>query len=623
VRGHYDRSTIALTTSVRGYRVAVAPREWSARARALIQRASAWLRVPEHAGLAIVSVVALAYITIWCSYLFGRQDIFKTTAEDLGIMDQALWATVHGQFMRETICNPISDMNCLAGTMRFAIHFEPILLPISLLYLLAPTPKLLLLLQTTAIASGMYPTYLLALRRLKHPGWGIAFSALFLLCPAVQAAVVDDFHPEVFAAPLLLWALYCVETRRDRSLIAVCAVILLCKETLALAVLCLGLYVALRYHRRRLGQLLCAMAVGTLLLALFIMHVTSPLGHSPVTDRFDVLFQHPFSTLLVVLLDPQRYAYMAGLFAQTGFLALLSPWMLAILAPNIAVNVLSSNPNMYSGSAQYNVYMAPFLVVGAMDGLVRLRQWLPGTVPWVERHSHRLAPALYQTIFPRVAAGVHHLRLAYPTVARRLTGATLVPALLVVLCSLGFQQSLWRDYDQYAAHGWWPSASAHTCLAYDLLAMIPPHVSVSAQSWLVPHLSERMDIYQFPSGEERADYVLLDVTSGWYYPFNDASDYVSAFQQLLRSGDFEILAAQDGYLLLRRLPSGLRASLGHPLTLPPSFFTFATAAPPNTNFTTLARYLSEAQMFGYDATSAPRVSPMAPPVVPPLRSCHA
>ncbi len=621
MRGEDGRGAVAALTSVHGYRLAVLRRQRSVRVRELIGRARAWLRAPEHAGLAAVTLVALAYVVIWCCYLFARHDTFKTTAEDLGIMDQALWSTIHGVFMHETICNPISDVNCLAGTMRFAIHFEPILLPLSLLYLVAPTPKLLLFLQVAVIGSGAFPAYLLALRRLRNPAWGVAFAVLLLLCPAVQSAVVDDFHPEVLAAPLLLWALYCVETKRDRGLIVACAVALLCKETLTLVVLCLGIYVIVGCGRRQVGRLLCGMALGTLVLALGIMHVTSPLGHSPVTSRFDVLLHHPFSTLLAIVGDPARHAYVAGLFAQTGFLSLLSPWMVAILAPNIAINVLSSNPNMYSGGAQYNVDLAPFLIVGAMDGIVRLRAWLPELIQWARQRGNLLAPAVVR----RLADGMRRLQAALPAARQRLGYSSVAAALLVGLWCVGLQQSVRSDYHAYALDGWWPAQSAHTCLAYPLLAMIPPGASVSAQSLLVPHLSERKDIYQFPSGEDQAEYIVLDVTSGWYYPFNDTADYVAAFQQLLQSGNFELLAAQDGYLLLRRLPPALRPKLGHPLMLPATFYTFATAAPPNTSLATLARYLSEAQMFGYDTTaSSAQENPAPPPAaLHPPSSCQS
>jgi hypothetical protein len=84
--------------------------------------------------------------------------------------------------------------------------------------------------------------------------------------------------------------------------------------------------------------------------------------------------------------------------------------------------------------------------------------------------------------------------------------------------------------------------------------MIPPTASVSAQSKLVPHLSEREHIYLFPYADDLADYVFLDVTSD-PYPYN-ASQYMREVQRILLSGQYGVLSAQDGYLLLKRGLSG-------------------------------------------------------------------
>src|SRR5512147_668599 len=78
-------------------------------------------------GLLSALAIALIYALALTRYLFALHDTFSTFAEDLGIIDQTLWNTVHGHFMLQTICNPIGDQNCLGIVSRFAIHFEPIL----------------------------------------------------------------------------------------------------------------------------------------------------------------------------------------------------------------------------------------------------------------------------------------------------------------------------------------------------------------------------------------------------------------------------------------------------------------------------------------------------------------
>src|SRR5690348_7166182 len=73
-------------------------------------------------ALAIVGVMALAFTIFFSAYLFARHDAYMTHAEDLGIMDQALWNTLHGAPLHQTICDRVTDNNCLGDVSRLAIQ---------------------------------------------------------------------------------------------------------------------------------------------------------------------------------------------------------------------------------------------------------------------------------------------------------------------------------------------------------------------------------------------------------------------------------------------------------------------------------------------------------------------
>ncbi|MFL5695329.1 MAG: hypothetical protein ACJ795_26375, partial [Ktedonobacteraceae bacterium] len=60
----------------------------------------------------VVALLTLLFSAYFILYLVGRHDAYLTNAEDLGIMDQAIWNTVHGQILHQTICNVIHDTNC-------------------------------------------------------------------------------------------------------------------------------------------------------------------------------------------------------------------------------------------------------------------------------------------------------------------------------------------------------------------------------------------------------------------------------------------------------------------------------------------------------------------------------
>ena len=503
-------------------------------------------------ALAAVALMAIAYTVVLSLYTFGLQDTFATHAEDLGIMDQALWNTAHGHFLYETICNPIGDLNCQGGVVRFAIHFEPILIPMALIYLVLPQVKVLLFLQALVVGSGAFPAYLLATRRLRHPLWGLLIAALFLVYPPLTAAVVDDFHPEVFAATLLLWAFYFLTVRRYRALVVCLVVALLCKETMTLDVIGIGLFVALFHRRVRLGLGIVVMGALTLVLALALMRIFSPLGHSPVTGRFSTLLHAPAQTLLAMLHDSARRSYLIKLLGPVGFLPLLSPWMAVIALPSVAINVLSSDHLMYSGLYQYNTDIAAVLVAASVDALAwvapLVSRGLAGARQWL-RAAH--APGWLAAIVR----------------PQTLIVLALIPALVI---GLGGQAS--RIYQQLTVRHIWPVVTQHDLLGERIAAEIPAGASVSAQSTLAPHVSQRMTVFQFPSGAQRAEYVFLDVTTGNYYPFTSPGAYVTAVRQTLDSPDLTIVDAQDGYLLLKRGSGSTTAEAALANT---SFYSFA------------------------------------------------
>src|SRR5260370_4386668 len=63
---------------------------------------------------------------------------------------------------------------------------------------------------------------------------------------------------------------------------------------------------------------------------------------------------------------------MAGLVRSVGFLPLLAPeWLLPIL-PGLAINLLSTDPLLYSGVYQYNATIIPFIMIAAIHGTRRL-----------------------------------------------------------------------------------------------------------------------------------------------------------------------------------------------------------------------------------------------------------
>jgi hypothetical protein len=126
------------------------------------------------------------------------------------------------------------------------------------------------------------------------------------------------------------------------------------------------------------------------------------------------------------------------------------------------------------------------------------------------------------------------------------------------------------------------------------MALIPPDAPLSTQSGLYPHLAHREKAYFFPAIND-AEYVFLDVT-GSSYPITTVEVYETV-QRLLNSREFGVLAARDGYLLLRK---GLSEGAG--MRLPEEFYTFARADEGAIPLRLRARFGDALELLGYDYT---------------------
>jgi uncharacterized membrane protein len=509
-----------------------------------------WPRI----ALALVTLLALAFVIYFTAYTWSFFDAFLSNAEDMGIMDQALWNTLHGAILHQTICNSISDTNCLGDVSRFAIHFEPIMLPLSLLYLLAPSPKALMLLQAVVVASGAYPVFWIACRRLGSPLAGVVFAAGYLLYPALQSAVMFDFHAVTLGMAFLLFAIYFMLTRNNIGLVIACVLALSTKEEVPLDILMLGLAILIFQRRRKMGLGLIVLSLAWLAMALLVMRHFSPVGHSPTAARYGYLGADPLQAAFYVATHPIQllrdqilanggFDYLNRMLGAFSYLGLASPLTLALCLPALMINLLSSSHSMHVGAHQYSAEVVPFMVFSAIAGVAVLWRVFALLRP-LGAHALKRLVAKRGAILTRARLPA----FSAPQTSR----AFLVLLLVVTLGGIVVQQRLVNMANLPQVSFWaWPNETTHSELAYSVVALIPEDASVCAQNTLVPHLSQRRYIYQYPYNAEQADYVVLD-TSGFFYPFTTQADYDQSVRALLASGRFTTIFKLDGYLVMRR-----------------------------------------------------------------------
>lgn len=453
-----------------------------------------------------------------------------------------------GHLLQQTICNIVFDTNCVSpvGVIRFAIHIDPLLIPISLLYFVWMDPKALLILQTLVVASGAYPAFWLARLRLHNNLAAVIIAVLYLLYPAQQQALCFDFHAVTFTTAFLLFMLYFMYTGRTMMVFLFAFLSLTCKEEIGLVVAMFGVWTMIFQWRWRSGLALFLIGSTWFVLAYaVIMPHFSPTGHPLLISRYPqlekpILFMttsvlHPHGFFYQYIREPGHLAYLNVLFSPALYLPLLAPWVLLIALPSLTINLLSSNPQMYSGIFQYNAEIVPILIFATIESLVIIWWMVQIIAFWLHIHYFkRYNRNLFYSYFS--ARTMHMIMLT------GLLGGTLASA---IYTDYGFYGQM-----PYSQNFSWPKVTDHLRLAQHFIDIVPTTASVSTQSKLVPHLSEREHIYLFPYADDLADYVFLDVTSDTY-PYN-ASEYMHEVQRVLLSGKYGIVSAQDGYLLLKR-----------------------------------------------------------------------
>lgn len=329
-------------------------------------------RMPWWVVTAIIAFVAFFSLSAWY-----RQVNLYTAQFDMGNMEQVLWQTTHGRVFQFT--SPIYARH----ESRLAVHSDFLLLILTPFYALWSDPRMLMIVQVLAVASGAIPLFRLAAAKAGRRLGGL-LAVGYLLYPPLLWATTFDVHAVVFATPLLLWAWWALETKRPTMYAITIGLALLSKEEVGLAIGVLGFIILFKKKLRGIGLATIAAGFGwsILMIGWAIPAARNAPGHFAIgyfeelgdsTGKIlTTVFTHP-THILRRLMSMQSLGYAAMLLGPVGWLALLGwPWLLAA-APSVGINLLSENTNLQSVFFHYTAIITPFVFLAAADSLRMLR----------------------------------------------------------------------------------------------------------------------------------------------------------------------------------------------------------------------------------------------------------
>lgn len=411
-----------------------------------------WVKRRDPVRWALGSIIVI-WSVIFFRLGFERHERFGTFGFDLGVYDQAVWLL--SQFKTPFIT--------IRGLHLWGFHGNYALMLLAPFYWFDAGPHFLHLVQVAAQASGAIAIYLLARDRLADRWLAVGLAGVLLLNPSYQYLSWETFHPDTLAIAPFLFAYWAARAKRWQWFAVAAVLAVACKEDAALSMAVLGVLIV-TWGDRRIGAAVVAAAVGwfALVTRVILPHVNGikafydtffgEFGSSPLEVAKNVAVRpgRAFDTATL----PDRMNYYRMMFAPVAFLCFASVSTLMIAAPMLAINILSTFP--YQREIRY--HYAALVLVGIMLATVEGMTYL-GTTASLKRLFVGLL--LATSLATTVAWGPSPIGVKYP--------------------------------------GLWPQGGdprrATKQLAVD---MVPKAASTSAIYYMVPHLSHRTSIYEFP-----------------------------------------------------------------------------------------------------------------------------
>ena len=437
-------------------------------------RASALEWLDRRGPLLIAAIVALVSFAVSALRFYS----FYMPAYDLGFFDQVASNTASGHLMLTTFL-PYSFLG---------EHWSPAFGLIAQLYRIVQTPIWLMLVQ--AASFGLAALAAARLARVWLPGRPHApVIAAFAIAvsPLLTNAAPVGFHTEALTPAVALFALEAAATRRRVRFVLLLLLLATIKEDALLVAAGAG-WVAWRADRERLGLLAVPLGLaGFLVVVLLVMpffrgHQPSDLaaayawlspGSTSIGVDLRAALTHP-GTVLAHLVSEKALIGWGIALLPLALLPLLSGWALLGALPPLVVALLSDNPVQGTVQMQYGLEAAPLLLACALLGWRR--------VPPL--------PQLWRA----------------------------APAALLATSAAGYGIAIAISGGQYLDPGEVASISKFAAIKA-VLDRIPANAPVAASSGVVPHLSDRQEIFEFPAGLG-LPYVVLDIKG----PFSSESE---------------------------------------------------------------------------------------------------
>ncbi|NER88370.1 DUF2079 domain-containing protein [Moorena sp. SIO3A2] len=523
-------------------------------------------------GLKLVITAAIAFFLFTLIFTLHRHYTFYSSY-DQGIFNQVFWNGIHGRFFQSTLSSQLSTNVVHNGEVpnvyyhRLGQHFTPALLLWLPLYALFPFPATLTVLQVTLVTAAGVVLYILA-RQYLQPMLAAMITVSFYCANAILGPTLANFH-DICQIPLFVFGLLLAMEKRWWWLFWLLAILILAvREDSGIGLFGVGFYLIVSRRYPRIGLAVCTLSFGYILV---LTNLIMPLFSEDISQRFMIerfgqyadgdeastleiikgMLTNPWR-LLVELFTPffGTIQYLLGQWLPLAFIPAIAPASWSIAAFPLLKLLLGKGQSVLAINIRYAMTVVPGLFYGA--------------ILWWSAH-------------PQFSQAVISARSKF----RRFWIFCLTLAVVLTITSSPNRTFYFLLPDSYQPFVYVPLTQQWSRVGSirSLLAQIPPNASVSATTYLVPHLSGRREVIRLAdlqlrndNGEVvKVDYAIADLWRLQRYQIAFKHDgqrlrsLVNMIDRVTKTNEYGIIGFKDGVILMQKgvasNPEAMRAWL--------------------------------------------------------------
>jgi len=271
-------------------------------------------------------------------------------------------------------------------SLLFAGHAHPYLKIYSYIFSVVPKNYAVISLLAIQSLSLLLPVIWL----IKY--YSVMFAVVYLLYFPLWFNLLNDFHLDHLAVPMLFAFFILVEKKHYILSFVVVILLVFVKEPFALQAVACGVYLIIfsnSYERVRVY-----LGLGLIVFGFSYFHIVIDVVFPVFTNyngrldsaafswlgsnTFEVIYfivTHPLQIINQIFFPSEKIIYIIALFGSLGFISLLYPKPLLVAIPVLFISLVSTNPSHYGVGNHYTAGLIAPIIYSFIYGLARAQHY--------------------------------------------------------------------------------------------------------------------------------------------------------------------------------------------------------------------------------------------------------